>query len=59
MLLFLKTGSYYVALAVLEFTNVDQDGLENSVCRMLGLKACVTMPVPSSGLVLTPANSNP
>lgn len=48
LLLFLNTGSYYVALAVLEFTNVDKVGLENSVSLMLRLKACVTIPVPST-----------
>lgn len=36
LLLFLKTGPYSVALAVLEFTYVDQAGLGNSVSRMLG-----------------------
>lgn len=39
LLWFLNTGSYYVALAVLEFTNVDKVGLENSVSLMLRLKA--------------------
>lgn len=48
LLLFLNTGSYYVALAVLEFTNVDKVGLENSVSLMLRLKACITIPVPST-----------
>lgn len=48
LLLFLNTGSYYVALAVLEFTNVDKVGLENSVSLMLRLKACVTIPMPST-----------
>ena len=58
LLLFLKTGSYYVALAVLEFTNVDQAGLGNSVFQMLGL----TMRHHARAqlhLVLTPANGNP
>lgn len=58
LLLFLKTGSYYVALAVLEFINVDQASLRNSVFRMLGL----TMRHHAHAqlhLVLTPANSNP
>jgi hypothetical protein len=46
---FFETGFFSIALAVLELNFVDQAGLElrnppASASRVLGLKACATMP---------------
>lgn len=42
MLFFLKTGSYYKALTVLELSRAPPA----SVCRVLGLKVCTTLQGP-------------